>query len=247
MALAAMPPKLALANGKVTVRVGYFDKYWPLSRRDEDGVMRGLLIDALNLLGRDAAIEFEHQGYPWARTQALIERGDLDAFCTVPTKERLAYAEFCATPVVVLDYGVWHRADDPRPGRARSVEDFRALRQGHYRGSGYAREFLEFDRLAIDNDEESVLRKIGLGTLDCFVIGELVSANKVADLGLRGKLRYTPLPWLPKGEFRFGLRSNYPEASRLVERMEAVTRAAKARGALQALLERYRALAQGQD
>ncbi len=74
------------ANAVAAVRVGYFDKYAPFNQRSASGVMSGVLIDGLELVGSTCGVAFEHFGYPWARTQAMVERGELDAFCTVRTQ-----------------------------------------------------------------------------------------------------------------------------------------------------------------
>ncbi len=74
----------------VAIRVGYFDKYAPFSQRSDSGVMSGFLIEGLEPVGNACGVTFEHFGYPWARTQAMVERGELDAFCTVRTQARTA-------------------------------------------------------------------------------------------------------------------------------------------------------------
>ena len=140
----------------VPVRVGYFDKYAPFSQRSDSGIMSGVLVDGLELVGQACGVSFEHYGYPWARTQAMVERGELDAFCTVRTQTRAAYAEFCTAPIVSINYGIFHRVDDARPLSVKNVQDLRPLRQGTYRGSGYSKENLEPERMQIDNDEESI-------------------------------------------------------------------------------------------
>lgn len=231
----------AFAEAPTTmVRMGYFDKYAPFSQRNEDGGVSGALIDSVELVGLACGVRFEHAAFPWVRAQMMVERGDLDGFCTVPTAARLVYAEFCKTPLIRVDYGIFHRVDDLRPLAVRGVEDLRALRQGTYRGSGYSREHLEYDRLELENDEESVLRRIAKGTLDTIVEGNIVTPFKLKQLGLTDRIRFTPVPFLPKAEFCFGVRKSLPEASRIVANMETATQAARRTGALQAVLAKYR-------
>jgi len=220
--------------------MGYFDKYAPLSQRNANGTVTGILIDSIELVGRACGVQFEHSAFPWVRAQMMVERGDLDGFCTVRTRTRLLYAEFCKSPILRVDFGVFHRSDDLRPLSVRSVEDLRVLRQGTYRGNGYARQNLEYDRMEIENDEESVLRRIARGTLDSSVEGDVVTPLKIKALGLTGKIRFTPLPFLPKAEFCFGVRKSLLEASRIVASMEAATQASRRSGALQAVLAKHR-------
>ena len=222
------------------LRVGYFDRYWPFSLRREDGAMTGLLIESLDAIARSANVVLEHAGYPWARTQVMVERGELDAFCTVPTQGRMGYAIFCKTPVISMEYGFYHRIDDPRPGLVRSLEDLRSLVQGTYRGSGYTTEYLEADRMIFFHDEETVLKRIALGTIDTLVEGEYVGTARVKSLGLENHLRFTAAPWLPKANFCFGVRRSHAEAESIIKKMEAATIAATSAGELKAIAAKYR-------
>lgn len=228
------------AEAATTLRVGYFDKYWPFSQRKDDGNMAGLLIESLDAIARAANIKLEHDGYPWARAQVMVERGELDAFCTVPTRGRSEYALFCQTPVVTMDYGFYHRKDDPRPVMVKSLEDLRGLVQGTYRGSGYTKEYLEEDRMIFLNDEETVLRRIALGTIDTLVEGEYVGVARVKSLGLEDRLHFTPAPWLPKAHFCFGVRRSHNDVDSIIKRMEAATVATLRSGELKAIGARFR-------
>lgn len=228
------------AEAATLLRVGYFDKYSPFSQSKDDGTVTGLLIESLDVIARSANIKLEHYGYPWARAQVMVERGELDAFCTVPTRGRSEYALFCQTPVVTMDYGFYHRKDDLRPGKVKSLEDLRGLVQGTYRGSGYTKEYLEEDRMIYLNDEETVLRRIALGTIDTLVEGEYVGAARVKSLGLEDRLHFTPAPWLPKAHFCFGIRRSYSDAESIIKRMDAATSAALRSGELKAIGAKYR-------
>nr|WP_315479607.1 transporter substrate-binding domain-containing protein [uncultured Rhodoferax sp.] len=222
------------------VRVGYFDKFSPFSEKDESGQMRGLLVESMEVVAGLAGVPLEHHGYPWARAQLLVKQGELDAFCTVQTAERNTYAEFCATPILRLTLGVYHRRGDARIAQIDSVADLRELRQGGYVGSGYVKEHLEADRIALEPDQDSVLRRLLNGTLDVFPQAELVTWQRIKALGYADRLQFTPLPFLPPAAYSFGLRRNYPEARALLARMETAIQAAHKKNALQALLARYR-------
>lgn len=222
------------------LRMAYFDKYEPFSQRAADGSMSGLLVDGIELLSRASGIAFEHHGFPWARAQLLVERGELDALCTVPTPARLAWLEFCNTPLLSLSYGLFHRSDDQRPAQAQSLDDLRALRLGSYRGSGYSSGLLKMENVQIDSDAESVLRRIVMGSLDIFMESELIAGTRIRQLGLGGKIGFTPLPFLPPAQFCFGLRRSHADCSAIVARMEAAAAAARQSGALQGLLLKYR-------
>ena len=222
------------------VRVGYFDKFSPFSEKDESGQMRGLLVESIDLVGGLAGVTLEHHGYPWARAQLLVKQDELDAFCTVPTAERHVYAEFCATPILRLVQGVYHRRGDVRIAQIDSVADLRELRQGGYVGSGYIKEYMEADRIALEPDQDSVLRRLLNGTLDVFPQAELVTWQRIKALGYADKLQFTALPFLPPATYSFGLRRSYPEARALLARMETAIQTAHKKNSLQALQARYR-------
>lgn len=230
----------SVASAAIPLRMGYFDKYWPFSRINDDGSMGGALIDSINLVGKKCGLNFTHSGYPWPRAQIMVKGGQLDGFCTNRTQERLAYAQFCETPIIRVSNGIYHRVDDLRPLKVRTVADLRQFRQGTYRDHGFAKENLEYDRMQLENDQESVLRLIAMNALDTFVENEYVPAAKVKELGLTEKIRFTPLPFIDGGGFRFGLRRDYPDADKILAAMEAAIQSAAKSGELATLLKKYR-------
>ncbi len=222
------------------IRMGYFDKFAPFSHKDAAGHMHGLLIECMELVAALAGVALEHHGFPWARAQLMVKQSELDALCTVATAERNVYAEFCPTPLIRLPIGVYHRRGDPRIAHIHSVADMRSLRQGSYVGSGYAKEYLDADRLSLEPDQDAVLRRLLNNTLDVFLQSELVTWQRIKALGLADRLQFTPLPFLPPAAYSFGLRRNFPDASSVVARMEAAIQVAHKKNALEALVARYR-------
>jgi len=237
--LLALAPLAGRAEPAARLRMAYFDRYPPLSNLGDTGQMHGLLIDLVNAVGARAGLRFEHHGYPWARAQAMVERGELDGLCTNATPARKAYALFCDTPLVVTSMGLFFRRKDSRPRHLNSVPEMRALRQGSYRGSGFAQQHLEPEHIVFDHDAESVLRRIALGDLDIYVADDLVTRSQIRRLKLSQQLDYRPLGFLPPSRYRWGLRLSYPDAGALVRRMEAATQQAQQAGALRAILKRY--------
>lgn len=221
------------------LRMGYFDRYPPLSERTESGRMQGLLIDLVDAVGARAGLRFSHHGFPWARAQAMVQSGELDGLCTNATPARKAYALFCETPLVVVAMGIFFRSDDARPRSLNAVADLRTLRQGSYRGSGFAQQYLEPERIVFDHDAESVLRRIAMGDLDVYVADDLVTRRQIRQLGLAEKLDYRPLNFLPPSMYRWRLRHGFPEAASLVRRMEVATQQAQQEGDLDAILKRH--------
>jgi polar amino acid transport system substrate-binding protein len=244
--LGALPLVSGPAAGAAPlVRMAFFDNFWPFSRREDDGTphgkMRGALIDAVDKVAQRANVSVTHAGFPWIRAQKMVEQGELDAFCTLRTEPRLRYAEFCETPFISVPYGVYHRRDDKRIATLQTINDLRKLRQGIYHGSGYAREHLKFAPAFTDDSEDSVLRRIALGEIDIMVSGEFTGTAKVRELGLQDQLTFTTLPFLPRADYRFGLRRSYPNAPAILAHMEHAAQSLRKSGALNTLLFNYRA------
>lgn len=232
---------LAMGQGSAqSLRMAYFDRYPPLSWRETDGHVRGLLVDLMDAIGQLAGLGFSHQAYPWARAQAMVRQGQLDAVCTTVTDERRAYLLFCETPLLSLHFGICHRLDDRRVAGLRSLADLRSLRQGNYRGSGYAQQNLEPHQLRVDHDPDSVLRRIATGDLDIYVDAELTTRHRIRALGLEGRLGYTPAAFLPPTGYCFGLRRSHAQATALVARMEVATQKARDGGRLEQVAAAYR-------
>ncbi len=222
------------------LRMAYFDRYAPLSWRAPDGRVQGLLVELVGAAAQAASLQLSHHAYPWARAQAMVRQGQLDAVCTTITDERRGYLLFCETPLISLHFGICHRLDDTRITALRSLTDLRRLRQGNYRGNGYAQLNLEAPQVLIDHDPDSLLRRIAAGDLDVYVETELSARQRIRALGLESRLGYTPAAFLPPATFCFGLRRQHPQATELVARMETAIRQARASGELERIAARFR-------
>ncbi|MBP7335896.1 ABC transporter substrate-binding protein [Niveispirillum sp.] len=125
-----------------TFRMVYFGDFAPFSQLDSSGQVHGMFVDAADNLFRDKlGLGVEHQGFPWARAQAMVRNGEADGFLTVPTPERLGYVLASARPVFTFPMCVIAAPDNPRLDALRQVrrlEDLKPFRIGHYIGSGWA-------------------------------------------------------------------------------------------------------------
>ena len=140
---------LALANSLPAqavepLRMAYLDNFSPLSFR-EDGVLRGILIDLIDeVIQRRLEVAVEHAGYPWARAQMLVERGEHDGLCTIVTPARLAYAAASEEAVVTVPTYIFARADNPLLPKLQGVRTIDELRRLNptvlsYNGNGWAK------------------------------------------------------------------------------------------------------------
>lgn len=221
------------------IRIGYFDSYSPFSFRDQNGSMKGLLVEANQHICEHAGFQVSHHGFPWARAQLMIEHGELDAFCTNPTQQRSQYALFCQEPVVRPRIGLFHLAQDRRFAEVTQRSDIHRFVLGDFIGNDWAKENLSDFRIEWTPKEEQVFRKVAAGRIDAFVSQELTAYSKLKRLGLLSKFAFTPTPFLGEFRFTFGLRRNYPEAEQAIERINHSTALLSENGYLPSLIQRY--------
>lgn len=77
----------------------YFDDFAPYSWRDEQGRMRGLMIDVMDRVAAQMGLRVHHEGYPWQRAQKLVRMAQADGFVTIATRERRSYTLIVEEPV----------------------------------------------------------------------------------------------------------------------------------------------------
>jgi polar amino acid transport system substrate-binding protein len=222
---------LALAAGAATwnsraiadspaLRIGYPEFGPPWSFRTGEGRMTGTMVDAVACIARLAGIEVSHAGYPWVRTQAMVQSGDLDGFCTIPTPEREAYAAFTTTPIIIEPSVIVYRVEDKRPATIRTKEDMAALTQGSYLGNGWGKETLKDFKITWVINEVTCFRMLVEGRFDIIVAGEIGAPYLIRALGLGALLRTTPAPFMPERPKCLAVRRSYPDCDGIVARLE---------------------------
>ncbi len=145
-------------------RLAYFETYSPLSFY-ENGVLRGILVDVLEEMFIRLGVPHLHEGFPWPRAQALVQRGERDAICTIATPQRLEYAEAADEPVVTAPTCIFVREDHPmlqRLSRVQNLEGLRALGLSvlSYAANGWAKAKLEGFNVLWGNDFNSSLKML---------------------------------------------------------------------------------------
>lgn len=175
----------------------YFHNYPPFSW--DDGVrMRGILIDVLDhALEERLRIPASHTGYPWKRAQHLVRINAADAFCTVPTPERLKYTVASKEPVLVATFTIFiNRNSDRRQDLSgiETLDDLHGFRLGHYLGSGWAaknlkgRGFELFEAATLD----SALAMLAANRIDAIIDTSQVIRYRILQLELDDTLMELP-------------------------------------------------------
>lgn len=179
------------------LRLAYFETYSPLSYV-EGGALKGILVDLLNeVLGKRLGQPLQHEGYPWPRAQALVQRGECDAICSIATPERLAYAVAAEEPVLSAPTCIFVRADHPQLpalAQARNLEELRALKPAvlSYSANGWAKSRLSEFNVQWGGDFNSALKMLLARRGDIMVENALVMQHSLKRLSGGELIRMLP-------------------------------------------------------
>lgn len=240
-AMLARPARLLAGNA--SLRINYFEGFPPLSFREANNPMTGILVDTLDeILGRRLGLALTHTGLPWARAQESVRAGMADALCTVPTDGRQRYCDFSAETVLVSTMHVFYGVNNPRRSELahiRTLNDLKSFSQGDYIGNGFAE--LTFKDLAVEWSPrlETVLIKLATGRNDIFAGNMLVAKYLIRQLGLGKELTSHPIDLGDTTVFHLGIRKTYPAAADILARYDAELRQAKADGIINSIIARY--------
>ena len=163
----------AWAGQTIRIALGlpaYLPLYDP-ARRDGAGVFVDVFRE---VFGHRMGIEPVFTLFPWARAQSLVEVGKQDAFCTVITADRLAYAVASRETVVTLPNRLFVRADNALLAQLRNVTDVASLRAVNprilgYIGNEWAQRTFAGMRLDNSNDFDNAVRKLVAGHGDVLI------------------------------------------------------------------------------
>jgi len=221
----------------------FFNAAPPLSFEGEAHEIVGILPDILTeILGKRLGLPVNFQGLPWARAQAMVQQGEADALCTVPTPARLDYAVFTQKPVIVTKTELFYWADNPRRPEIeaiRTLDQLRGFRQGDYIGNGFAEATFKGLPVEFTPTLDSVFRKIAAGHLDLYVGADVIAKGVLKPLGLGDRIRSFPVDIGPASPFCIGIRKSFPDAAALIERADQAVAAAGTDGSLASIIARY--------
>lgn len=95
------------------VIVGYNSQWPPYSSgsgEQVDGILPRIVDRILN---QGLQLDVSHQGFPWRRVQSYAETGQIDAFVTYPSAERLMFAESTDNPLYIVTNKAFLRRGSP--------------------------------------------------------------------------------------------------------------------------------------
>jgi len=157
------------------MKIVYFDNYPPRSWQ-ENGEMKGILVDIIHeAIYNRIGMPLVHEGYPWARAQAMVEAGQADAFITVPTEKRKTYTLVSKEPVIQFNLYITTRKDNPLLEQLRKVTDIDGLqpfRIVDYHGNGFAQKRLKKFNVEWVPDVDAIYPFLAAGKADLFLTSD---------------------------------------------------------------------------
>lgn len=199
---------------------------------------------------RRAGITPRREVFPWPRAQDRVKRGESDAFVTVPTPSRRAYALFCHQPVLSDVPCVWFSRRSPRADRLRRVtalEELASFRAVMYRGSGWTQSVLTGVQPMVATTTDAMMRIVAAGRGDFFLDGRIVTLPRLYALGLLDEFEARPLRVDLPYAFHIGVSRARQDADAVVAAFDSATLQLEEVGALedmrQAFIQRFEQLA----
>ena len=221
----ALLPSISFA-AKNTI-ICNWDKVFPPYSMERNGEMTGILVECMDdLLGTRMGYTVEHRGYDWPEAQEMVQSGKADSLCTNPTDVRRQFMYFSEEPVIESLPSIFCAVDNPRRMQIDDITDLDGLknfRQVDYKGNGWAaKTFPPYLKITYVSDLQEVFKMISRGEADIFVGNGLAAMYVVKQTGLRKKIKARELPVGEASSFHFGLRRDYPDAQKVIERFEGV-------------------------
>jgi len=188
--LAVIPVTISLflisGSGWATGLKVAFNSDWAPYSVGSAGEIKGILPDLIReILKKHMDVPVEIVGYPWARVQHLVEKGDVDAFVTVPTAQRLKYALSSAESVYQIEMRTTVRRDSSVEKILRKNPDpeiLKTLRYCDILGNGWGKAYATEHGITptIGRKVSNCLRMVQKGRSDVVLQPSVVSSREIA-------------------------------------------------------------------
>ncbi len=229
----------SVLHAQQPLKLVYFNDFAPFSWQGQQG-MQGIYVDILHeALSKRMKLKVTHQGFPWARAQAMVKSGKADAFITVPTKQREVYTNF-SEDVVHLTTFIYVRASHPdleKMKKIKSIKELKGYTLVDYVGNGWAANALkgmDVNWLArFDQIFPYMLQERG----DAHAASRHMVRYNLKKMGLKGKIIEMPHPVASLyAHLCLGKQSSY---SNIMADFNKVINSMKKDGSIEAIFEKY--------
>ncbi|WP_432734874.1 substrate-binding periplasmic protein [Maridesulfovibrio sp. FT414] len=242
MAIIVFHANFVFAEATSEIRFAYTSAGAPYCWEDNSGRMQGVFIDLLNeVFEKRMGIRTVHKGYPWSRAQRMVEKGEMDAFCTIATPIREKYADFCPTPILSSEVLIVTWKDNPGKSRIlglKSLDDLKGYRVITYRGNGFASTYKGGSITQVENSIKA-LQLVAINRYDVFFDLGLHVKYYSRIAGVENDIVGAPFAAYPVMKFRLGISRRSKWMSRIAE-INNVIREIHEDGTYDAILSRYK-------
>jgi polar amino acid transport system substrate-binding protein len=217
MCLGAAAQESAVPNAPITAAL--MEQNVPFTYVDTSNPtgQAGLLIDVLDEVFKQLKMPYAVRTFPWARAQATVKAGDADFLVTVPTEERMQYAEASDLPVYLFSMQIVALKDNPRLEeikKIKSAQDILAMNLVPITNIGNGWHKANIDDLGIHtmygSKDESSLRMLAARRGDIVIDSATMLTMEIKRLGLTKEIVATGAPFAPlKFHFLISKKSKY--------------------------------------
>ncbi len=180
-------------------KIAYAESWAPISVGSANTIT-GILPRLMeSIIHERMGIPVQHIGFPWARAQQAVKSGEVDAFITTPTVERLEFARASQSIVFPLRFQPIVRiGSEEELGFKSEIDITTTLKSKRYcdvLGNGWAKEFYRKKNLRYQTVPtlDVCLKHLVQKQTDIIIHAEPVAANFIKELQLDAQVRILPI------------------------------------------------------
>ncbi len=230
---------VSVLQAQEPLKLVYFNDFAPFSWQGSQQ-MQGIYVDILHeALAIRMKLNVTHQGFPWARAQALVKAHKADGFITVPTEQRSVYTSF-SEDVLSLTTSIFVRKSHPEFSSMKKIQTIAELK-GYvlvdYVGNGWASNALIDQNVHWLARFDQIFPYMVQGRGDAHVASRHMVNYNLKKLGFKGKIIELPHPVASLfAHLCLGKNSKYvdvlPEFNKVIKTM-------KQDGSIDVIFEKY--------
>ncbi|KLN59740.1 hypothetical protein WH96_15195 [Kiloniella spongiae] len=180
-------------------KIAYAESWAPISVGAADNVT-GILPQLMeSIIQERMGIPVEHHGFPWARAQQAVISGEVDAFITTPTAERLEFSHASQSVVFPLRFQpIVRKNSEEEFGFKSEIDITTTLKSKRYcdvLGNGWAKVFYRKKKLKylVVPTLDVCLKHLAQGQIDIIIHAEPVATSFIEKLHLKKELKVLPI------------------------------------------------------
>lgn len=225
------------------VMIAYADEWPPFSYRDENGEMKGILVDLMDtLLHEMLHVEVVHSGFPWKMAQVLAKEGIYDALITFPSKNRKDLYLVTEEPLINLEWKGFTSVNSKKMNLIMQSENPLILKNELIYCAVLGDETTEklYTDIGVKSHKsknvDSAVKVLYEGRTDFFVNSKLTTLNLILKNGLGDGIKMHQKVY-KKVPFHFLLSNNSDINKELIPKLDYIIRKMKSNKKYNDLLE----------